>query len=255
MPRVYGFQLDLAWQDKRANHDRVRRHVDTLAPEPGSMLVLPEMFDVGFTMNLEAALSSEADTPAFLSDLARQTNCNVLAGYAGHNGAGAAVNQAGCFDAQGRLLTTYVKTHGFSPAGEHEKYAPGEGPVVFESGGIKWAPMVCYDLRFPELFRRALDLGAEAFVVIANWPSARVDHWVTLARARAIENLAYVVAVNRCGRDPHLEYPGRSLIVDPKGVVIAEADGREQILQADLDVNVLRGWRRDFPALRDRRPS
>ena len=108
-------------------------------------------------------------------------------------------------------------------------------------------------MRFPELFRAALKLGAEVFVVIANWPAARAEHWVTLSKARAIENLAYVVAVNRCGSDRKYAYPGRSLIVDPQGKVLAEAGDGVEALTADIDPAIVRNWRRDFPAIRDAR--
>ena len=111
--------------------------------------------------------------------------------------------------------------------------------------------MVCYDLRFPEVAREAVALGAEMLVCIASWPIARVDHWVTLLRARAIENQAWVVGVNRCGKDPQFTYPGRSMVVDPQGVVVADAADREGVLSVDCDAEVVRGWREVFPALRD----
>jgi predicted amidohydrolase len=90
-------------------------------------------------------------------------------------------------------------------------------------------------------------------VVIANWPIARIDHWVTLLRARAIENQAYVIGVNRCGRDPELVYSGRSLVVDPHGTVLVDAEDGEKVVTAELDPAVVAKWREDFPALRDAR--
>ena len=104
---------------------------------------------------------------------------------------------------------------------------------------------------FPELFRAAALRGANLFVVIALWPVKRQQHWLTLLQARAIENQAYVVGVNRVGSEPQYSYAGRSIVVDPHGVIIADAGEREQILEAALDTGVVISWRKDFPALRD----
>jgi predicted amidohydrolase len=116
---------------------------------------------------------------------------------------------------------------------------------------VKVAPFVCYDLRFPEVFRSAVRKGAQVMAVIANWPAKRVEHWVTLLKARAIENQAYVIGVNRVGTDPKLTYPGRSLIVDPHGNVLADGGDKEAVIRAEIDAGVVDAWRRDFPALRD----
>ena len=126
---------------------------------------------------------------------------------------------------------------------------------VFEWHGTRIAPFVCYDLRFPELFRAALDDGAEMFVVIACWPAVRSEHWVRLLQARAIENLALVVGVNRCGSEPNLQFDGRSSAFDHLGKCLFEADGSEQVLTTRLDVDAMRKWREKFPALRDRSPQ
>jgi predicted amidohydrolase len=110
---------------------------------------------------------------------------------------------------------------------------------------------VCYDLRFPEVFRMAALQGTELMIVIANWPEVRIQHWITLLQARAIENQAYVVGVNRAGRDPRLFHPGRSMIIDPHGTILVDAGEGESIATSDIDLEVVRDWRRSFPALRD----
>ena len=97
------------------------------------------------------------------------------------------------------------------------------------------APLVCYDLRFPEIFRQAVRSGAELLVVIANWPQARESHWLALLQARAIENQAYVVGINRAGNDPHARYGGRSLIVGPRGETLAEAGDSQQVIAANVE--------------------
>jgi len=124
---------------------------------------------------------------------------------------------------------------------------------TFNLGAAVVAPFVCYDLRFPEVFRVASAAGANLMVVIANWPSKRIQHWVTLLQARAIENLSYVIGVNRTGNDPTLEYSGRSVIVDYMGEILADAGSDECVISADLDFEELNRWREGFPALRDRK--
>lgn len=252
MPKAYALQLDIAWQDRCISHQRVRDLLAKVAPEPKSILVLPELFDVGFTMESSIANDEPArSTWNFCSDLARRTECAVLAGFARPGSEGRIANVATFFDEAGREIGRYEKTHPFNIAGEGSHYVAGEGPTIIEWQGMKIAPVICYDLRFPELFRLATKQGAEVFLLIANWPSARVEHWTTLSRARAIENLAYVVAVNRCGSDPKLNYPGRSQIIDPKGNVLADAGDGVGSVSAEIDVDRVRNWRREFPVLAD----
>ena len=118
---------------------------------------------------------------------------------------------------------------------------------------MRIAPFICYDLRFPEIFRPAGKAGVELIAVIANWPALRSDHWVALLRARAIENQAFAIGVNRCGSDPTLQYDGRSVLFDPQGVSLFEADGREQTIKMEIDPDAARSWKRDFPILNDMR--
>src|SRR5439155_1088670 len=113
------------------------------------------------------------------------------------------------------------------------------------------APFVCYDLRFPEIFRAAMQRGANLMVIIANWPSPRVEHWITLLRARAIENQTYVMGVNRCGNDPYLPYPGRSLIVDPRGNILSDAGDSQIVITADIELATVTEYRRELPFLND----
>jgi predicted amidohydrolase len=253
MAKVHAFQLDLAWEDRPANLAAARQAIAASQPERGSLIVLPEMFDVAYTMN--AALATDephGQTRAFLAETARQYASHVIAGCVANDPAGRPANHAFAFAPDGSQVAAYRKVHPFTPAGEHLSYARGDAPVLFDWNGLKVAPLVCYDLRFPELFRAALDLGAELFVVIASWPAVRVEAWSILARARAIENLAYLVALNRVGRDPNCAYPGRSVVLGPKGEVLAEAGDQPTTLVADIDAETVRNWRRDYPALRDR---
>ena len=253
MGKLVAIQMDLAWEERAANLVFAGQAIAAAQPAAGSLIVLPEMFDVGYTMNVAVATDEPAgETRAFLAETARRYRSHVVAGCIANDPAGRAANHAFAFAPDGTQAAAYRKVHPFTPAGEGRAYARGDGPHLFEWNGLTVAPLVCYDLRFPELFRAALDMGAELFVVIASWPAVRVEAWSILARARAIENLAYLVALNRVGRDPNCAYPGRSVILGPKGEVLAEAGDQPATLVADIDPDTVRNWRRDYPALRDR---
>jgi omega-amidase len=237
---VLGLQLDIVWEDKPGNLNNVRRLLSAAQPQPGTLVVLPEMFATGFTMDLALA----EDTGESIAALAKEYRVQILAGMVRDRR-----NEAVLFDAQGREVARYAKMHPFRFAGETAE--PGTEPVVVDCAEFKLAPTVCYDLRFPELFRACLKRGANLFAVIANWPTPRLDHWLTLLKARAIENQAYVIGVNRCGRDPNVEYPGRSQIISPRGEVLADAGGGEGVVRAELDLPELQAYRQKFPALQD----
>jgi predicted amidohydrolase len=249
---VVAVQLDIAWEDKSASFARVRRLLEANRPRPGALVVLPEMFSTGFSMNV-AGIHEGTDRPAeaFLKDLAREFNVCALGGVVNVGPDGRGLNQALAFAPDGRELVRYDKIHPFTLGEEGKHYTGGQNVRLFDWQNVSVAPFVCYDLRFPELFRAAARRKAQLMAVIANWPYPRDTHWVTLLQARAIENQAYVVGVNRCGADPKHAYPGRSLIVDPHGKIIADAGKAECVISAEIDTQIVETWRRDFPALQD----
>ncbi len=146
----------------------------------------------------------------------------------------------------------YRKIHPFTYGGEHEKFAAGDTRVTVDVDGVRCSLFVCYDLRFADEFW-PLAPGTDCYVVVANWPAARRDHWRTLVRARAIENQAFVVAVNRVGRGGKLDYAGDSAVIGPFGEVDAEAEGAvETVLLADVDPARVAATRARYPFLQDR---
>lgn len=252
---VHLVQYDLVWEDKRANHDRARSLLLQNRPAPGSLVVLPEMFPTGFSTNLEVtAQGAGLEDEVFLSGLAREHGCFVMGGVVSPRDGEQARNESVTFDPTGTLLARYVKIQPFNLGGEGICHAFGSKIVTFPWAGFTVAPLICYDLRFPEHFRTAVRQGANLIVVIASWPVKRYHHWLTLLQARAIENLAYVIGVNRTGSDPHLKYNGRSVVVSPHGHIIADAGEGERVLTAQIDLPDLLQWRAEFPALRDMRP-
>ena len=252
--QVIGCQLDIAWEDKSTNFERVRALLKNVAIEPGALIVLPEMFATGFSMHVAAtAEAAQGETYQFLAQLARDTASFLLAGVVTRNPDGRGRNEALVLGPQGDEVARYCKLHPFSFAGEDQHFAAGDAALSFASGPFRVAPFVCYDLRFPEIFRHQTRLGAQVLVVIANWPAPRDAHWQALLRARAIENQAYVVGVNRVGRDPKLAYAGHSLIIDPRGETLTAGSDREELVVASLQLEPLLEYRRQFPAIDDMR--
>jgi omega-amidase len=249
--KVHAVQLDCVWEDPEANRGKVDRLLAGLRCEADNLVVLPEMFLTGFSLNTAVTVQESGGWhEAMLAEWADRLGCAVMGGVVSRS-EGGVFNEAVAYGPGGVLLTRYAKRQPFSLGDEHLVHGPGRQAKVFDWGGWRVGPMVCYDLRFPEVGREAVALGAEMLVCIASWPIARVQHWLTLLRARAIENQAYVMGVNRCGKDPNFTYPGRSVVVDPQGVILGDAADREGVLTATCDLDVVRGWRAAFPALRD----
>lgn len=250
---ICGLQFNPAWEDRAANWATVAQLLREASPAlaPGSLLVLPELFASGFSMDVSrTADSAAAETEHFLAALAQQHRVTVLGGVARQLPCGRGANEALAFDPSGQLLCRYRKIHSFSPAGESEAYLAGSSLAHFPWNGFQVAPLICYDLRFPEVFRAS---SADLFCVIASWPDRRQNHWSTLLQARAIENQAFVLGLNRCGTDPHASYAGGSLLLDPQGHTLAAAAAAPTLLRAAISPETAATWRAAFPALRDRR--
>lgn len=254
--KIHGLQFDIAWEDREENFRRVRHLLGKSAVAAGDLVVLPEMFATGFSMNVDRI--QEGDTrpgEQFMGDLAKTTGAFVLGGVVRRGLDRRGRNDAVLFAPDGSVTVSYTKIHPFRFAGETTHYGAGSTPVIFEWAGLRAAPFICYDLRFPEIFRHAVLAGAELFIVIANWPAARAAHWRNLLIARAIENQAYLLGVNRCGSDPNVAYSGGSLFVSPQGEVLAEAGDAPEVVTAAPDRQRLLDYRKDFPALTDIRPQ
>ena len=170
--QVVAIQLDSVWEDKPASHDRVRSVLAAANIQPHSLIVLPEMFDTGFSMNVQAtAQDNDLESEEFLRGIAAEYNCAVLGGVVGPILNGQASNEAVAFSPDGRELARYRKNQPFTPAGEDTHYGAGHGHVQFEWNGVRVAPFICYDLRFPEVFRPAARDGAELLAGHHLWLS------------------------------------------------------------------------------------
>lgn len=249
---IHLVQIDSAWEDRPANHAKARQLIADARPQPGSLIILPETFSTGFSMNLAVTAEPEGGpTEQFLREIAAQYQSCVIGGVVTKTNDGRGMNQSLVIAPDGTLLARYTKNYPFSMGGECKVHVAGTSVSIFEWQGLRIAPLICYDLRFPELARNAVRAGAEVLIYIAAWPVKRIQHWITLLQARAIENLAYVIGVNRCGTDPQFTYTGRSLVVDPHGIIIADAAEQERVISAQIDPAIVRNWRSQFPALKD----
>ncbi len=247
--RIYCCQYDIAWEDRPRNEKKIAALLDDALPGAGSLVLLPEMCLSGFSMNVDVIAN---DDDAFFVDLARRHNIYLTAGLVRRGNDGLGRNQSVTFSPDGSTLCTFSKLHSFTFGGEPEFFSPGSDVETFAWGQAVVSPFVCYDLRFPEVFRRAIDRGATVLTEIADWPSSRQEHWTTLLRARAIENQSYVAGCNRCGSDPKETYSGQSMIIDPRGRTLAEAGDGECVIEAEIDLATLHEYRQKFPALMDR---
>jgi omega-amidase len=252
--RLAGLQMDIAWENKSVNHQRVAGMLEEARPEPGTLVVLPEMFATGFSMNAaQIDDTATGETQHFLTELARKHQIWLQAGLVRQREDGRPTNQSVVYDPQGAEVSSYEKIFPFTLGGELQNYAAGERIVLYPWAGFTVASFICYDLRFPEIFRMAAARGANLFIVIASWPERRRLHWVKLLQARAIENQAYVLGVNRCGTDPALSYAGDSMLIDWHGTVITGADAGEAIFTHTLDASGLDEYRTALPFLKDMR--
>jgi predicted amidohydrolase len=234
----------------------VRSLLAGAAIPPDSLLVLAEMFSTGFSLDVPEIAEGEAcASENFLAALAREHLVFVEGGVVTAQGDGRGRNEAVIFSPEGREFARYCKTQPFTLGGEMAAFAPGSGPITFRWRDCLVAPFICYDLRFPEIFRPAARVHVQLITVIASWPDARLGQWVKLLQARAIENQCYVAGVNRVGSDPRFHYSGRSMIVDFRGDILADAGDAEGLISADLDLADLAQYRRDLPFLEDIRPD
>jgi omega-amidase len=249
-------QSDLHWEDIEANLAMFEEKIWQIGKNATDVIILPEMFTTGFTMNAsKLAEHMNMRTFKWMKQMADQTGALILGSYI------VTVHERYynrlLWMEPGGNFKTYDKRHLFRMANEHKTYSPGESLLISTWKGWKICPLVCYDLRFPVWSRNKWDfnnrrLSYDLAIYVANWPTARVEAWSTLLKARAIENLSYVVGVNRVGQDGNgIEHNGHSAIISPKGDAIFTNEGMETTRTMELSANALQAFRDRFPAYLD----
>lgn len=263
--RVAGLQMDIAWEDVGTNLERAAEMAGRAAAAGARLLVLPEMFATGFTQDIKVALEATPATYQLLADLARAHGVFVAGGIvepapdleARGGGAGPqarAYNTCVVLNPEGHEVLRYRKAHAFTLAREHECIQQGDALLSAAVDETRVTALICYDLRFPEVFRPAAR-QTDLYLVIASWPEVRSHAWRTLLVARAIENQAWVLGVNRVGTAQGHAHRGDSMLVDPMGEVVASRACSEGLVLGEVDVEAARRSRERLGFLEDRRPE
>src|SRR3954471_11439621 len=259
--RIAAVQHDIVWEDRDANFARLAPQVSRAVGAGAELVLLTETFSTGFSMTPGIGEPEGGPSSQFLAAQAAEHGvwvagtCPEIAEGSGGVGGEQTELPYNSFVLAGPDGTAhrYRKLHPFTHAGEHERFRAGEKPVSVEIGGLRITPFVCYDLRFANVFWDAAP-STDVYLVPANWPSPRRQHWQTLLQARAIENQAYVVGCNRVGRDGNgTEHAGDSRIVSPMGELLATAAGIETLVLADVDPVEVAATRDRLRFLPDRR--
>lgn len=242
--KVALIQSDIRWGSVDYNLQTIEQMVATAPAQ--DLYVLPETFATGFGTEPSEAVQAEQKIVEMMSNIARRANCAICGSLI--------VKRDGRY--RNRLLfvtpedvVLYDKRHLFSIGGEGAQYEAGEERCVVEWRGVRWLLSTCYDLRFPVWLRNRGDY--DAMICVASWPAARAEVWTTLLRARAIENVAYVVGVNRIGDDPTTHYAGGSVAFNYRGEVLTQTSDKACILSTEIDTEALQAFRLKFPVERD----
>lgn len=242
-------QPDTVWESKKENFNRLDNQISSLDSDT-DLIILPEMFNTGFSMNpMELAESPHSETFKWMSGISASRQAGIGGTYI------VKIRNKffnrWVFVTPNSIIRTYDKRHLFSPTGENLHFTAGKRPLVFKYNEFRISATICYDLRFPVWCRNTGKY--DLLINSANWPDARRDVWITLLKARALENQCYVAGANRVGTDGNgYSYSGESIIIDPKGRILASGSRKEEcVISAVLDLNELRDFRKKFPVLRD----
>jgi len=251
-------QINSAWEAPGENYGRASELISSAAAQGCDVAVLPEMFPTGTSSNTAVtAEPPEGPTHTFLGAAAKKHAMNIIAGFAlqGPAAGSKPANIAAVYSRQGDRVALYTKIYPFSPALENRTYEAGSVPVIFRLEEATCGIFICYDLRFPEVFR-SIAKKVQAIFVIANWPRVRIEHWEALLRARAIENQCFVIGVNRTGVDGNgLYYSGCSQIIDPWGRVLCHGSEHEPVIIQEFDPREAERYRAKYKFLNDMKPQ
>lgn len=242
-------QYNPIWEDKSANTEKLKTMLEQISGS--DLIIFPEMTLTGFTMkSREFAEELTGETNLFFSKVAKEKRCAIMYGVI-ERGKKKNFNTLIHLNNQGKIVKTYRKIHPFSYSSEDIFYGKGKNTIITKVKGIKIGLSICYDLRFPELYRFYAKEKVHLIIDIANWPDTRIEHWRTLLKARAIENQCYVAGVNRVGNDPKLHYNGFTSLFDSMGKEIFAVEDEEKIITTEINKSDVIGVRKKLPFLKD----
>ena len=248
-------QTTIRWEAQEENYKVAEKWIHEAAVQGAGVIFFPEMSFTGFSMNTSVTKERDGRTIARMKALARQYHIHIGFGWVKDctAGGGKCENHYTIVDRDGSVSSDYAKIHPFSYSGEDEKFQGGSAVSCFALENIPFTSVICYDLRFPELFQ-VLSKRAHVIVVAANWPAKRSAHWKALLQARAIENQVYILAVNCAGSIGGVWYTGDSCVINPDGIVRACLSGSEGMIYEELADDTA-SYRTAFPVKQDRREA
>jgi predicted amidohydrolase len=252
--RIASIQLNVV----EASKEKALEHASQMIRQcrGADLILLPELWNIGF-MSFDRyrseAETQEGPTLTLLRTLARELSCHIHTGSFVEKQGDRFYNSSFLLDRTGEILGCYQKIHLFTyQSQEADILTPGTSVTVIPAAFGKFGLATCYDLRFPEFFRKMIDQGAEFFLISSAWPYPRLEHWLLLNRTRALENLSYLISSNCVGINRGMRFVGHSQVVDPTGQIIAGSDDEECIVWAEVSREIVLRVRAEFPALRDR---
>ena len=249
-------QFDTIWEDNNANKVKVSKFLEEAKSKDADLILFPEMTLTGFSMNvssIEETKNHAGSTLQWFQLMGSKYKLYIGFGYVEKPSSnGKAKNNFAIISPQGELLCDYSKIHPFSFGEESHYYEGGNKIFISKINEFLVAPFICYDLRFPEIFQIA-SKQATLITISANWPTARKDHWISLLKARAIENQCYIAGINRTGIGNNIQYFGNSMIIDPFGNIIVQGDECEGLIIEDIDVGEAYRLREAFNLKKDRK--
>ncbi len=249
-------QIDIELGDPAANLDKAAAWTAEAARRGSDVVVFPEMWTTGCDWsNIDRLAASQDEVIRAVAALAKKHHIWLNGSMLALDETGQPTNTSILFDPQGEQAGLYRKIHLFGVMDEDQYLAPGQSLATVETAWGQNGLAICYDLRFPEMFRSYALKGVNMVYLPAEWPHPRLAHWQTLLRARAIENQMYMVAVNRVGNDGTYDFFGHSAIIDPWGNTVVEAGETEVLLTATIDTETVTTVRQKIPVFRDRRPD
>ncbi len=256
--KVAAAQISCSLGDPKANLLKVRDFSRAAKDARAELIVFPEMTDTGYSMSVIQAHAnawSSGFVPG-LQEIAATLSIAIVCGVSEQDGS-SIYNSLVFVDQQGKIAAKYRKTHLYAvaPVEEQKCFASGDKFGSFAVGDLRFGFSICYDLRFPEIYRKlVVEQNVDALIVSSAWPFPRLEHFRTLVLARAIENQSYVIASNRVGKDEDLWFCGSSAIIDPRGVTVASASAdREELVEADVSQELVLSVRRRVESLAHRR--
>lgn len=251
--KVAAIQHDIVWADRDANFSRLTPLIEQAAINGAQFVLLSEMFSTGFVVDDEAIAEYEGGPSSqFLSTMASQFHITIAGSCPERDTDDPRPYNCLVVAHPDHSVDRYRKIHPFTYGNEHLHFRPGTSHVSTSINNVRTSLSVCYDLRFADEYWTQAP-STDLYIVPANWPDSRRQHWMALLKARAIENQAYVIGCNRVGTGGRLTYSGDSMIVDPLGNILAQADNSETIIYAEIDPDEVQRVRTQFPFMQDRR--